>query len=145
MQLRTVVSLLVAISCIVFYHDYTHLNCMLHMQQLQVVHFENGSQGRAGHAGSALSLVSQSAPRSWPSVDFLRVLINAWANTLRHDCGIHIAHVHKNVCGSRDFAYQALLFLLRPSCPSLVPPIILIYIERTDKNKKNKSLGTRLP
>ena len=38
-------------------------------------------------------------------VDFFSVLINAWANTLRHDCGLHIAHVHKNVCGSRYFAY----------------------------------------
>ena len=35
------------------------------------------------------------------------VLINAWENTLRHDCRLHIAHVHKNVYGSRDFAYNA--------------------------------------
>ncbi len=37
--------------------------------------------------------------------------LNAWENTLRHDCGLHIAHVHKNPCGSRDFPNQALLFL----------------------------------
>ncbi len=28
-----------------------------------------------------------------------------------HDCGLHIAHVHKNLCGSRDFPNPAFLFL----------------------------------
>ncbi len=37
--------------------------------------------------------------------------LNAWENTLGHNCGLHIAHVHKNPRGSRDFPNQALLFL----------------------------------
>ncbi len=46
----------------------------------------------------------------WYSLTCMTTL-NAWENTLRHDCGLHIAHVHKNPCGSRDFSNQALLFL----------------------------------
>ncbi len=41
----------------------------------------------------------------------LTTTLNAWENTWRHDCGLHIAHVLKNPCGSRDFPNQALLFL----------------------------------
>ena len=47
----------------------------------------------------------------WLSQYSLIKTLNAWENILRHDCGLHIAHVHKNPCGSRDFPNQALLFL----------------------------------
>ena len=30
--------------------------------------------------------------------------LNAWESTLRHNCGLHIAHVHKNPC--RDHQYN---------------------------------------
>ena len=42
---------------------------------------------------------------------YYSLTLNAWENILCHDCGLHIAHVHKNPCGSRDFPNQALFFL----------------------------------
>ena len=80
------------------------------------------TQSRSSHYYPlAGSYCHQSCPHWFPDLQQLGTLavsqysltttLNAWENTLRHDCGLHIAHVHKNPCGSRNFPNQALLFL----------------------------------
>ncbi len=42
--------------------------------------------------------------------------------------GLHIAHVHKNHCGSRDFPNQALPFLNRTPIFSLLPHLVYSFL-----------------
>ena len=63
--------------------------------------------------------VTNPSSSSIPDGSVFLVTLNAWENTLRHDCGLHIAHVHKNSCGSHDFPNQAFL-TVRPFV-SLLP------------------------
>ncbi len=81
----------------------------------------------AGHACSLTcsSLVEPPWQCTYTSLSTVLLTLNAWENTLRHDCRIHITHVHKNPCGSRDFPNQALLFLNCMPILSLLPSIMV--------------------